>query len=237
MRQVLNIDCQKYMKDCVDNQFDLAIVDPPYFDGPNQPDYYCNRSGNPLPHKNIKWQSPKEWKVPDEDYFTELKRVSKHQIIWGINYYPAFISLVGPGRLIWDKKNDVSTFSKAEIASASMITSVQMFRYLWMGFIQENAAEKEKKIHPTQKPVALYEWVLQNFAKPGYSILDTHLGSGSSAIAAIKLGFDFVGCELDEHYYKKATERISEYEAQGTLFVNEKPQQIAEQMNLFKIGE
>jgi site-specific DNA-methyltransferase (adenine-specific) len=247
-KQILNIDCLEYMKTCKNAEFDLAIVDPPYFEGPNQPDYYNNRSGSSLPWKNKKWNQPKKWSVPGLEYFEELKRVSRNQIIWGINYYPAFISLVGPGRLIWDKKNDVSTFSKAEIASASMISSVQIFRFLWMGFIRENAAAKENKIHPTQKPVALYEWVLDNYSNPSERILDTHLGSGSSAIAAINRGFDFVGCELDEHYYKKALERISEFEAQGNLFSEEarqdkgsretaynKPQpKMAEQMNLLE---
>jgi len=213
------------MKTCKDMEFDLAVADPPYFEGPNQPDYYNNRSGSSLPWKNKKWNQPEKWDVPGLEYFEELKRVSRHQIIWGINYYPTFVSLVGPGRLIWDKKNDVSTFSKAEIASASMITSVQMFRFLWMGFLQENMSAKENKIHPTQKPVALYEWILNKYAKRGDRILDTHLGSGSSAIAAINSGVNFTGCELDEFYYNKALERIEEFEAQGNLFGEEARQE------------
>lgn len=200
--ELLNIDCMEYMKTIEDNAFDLAIVDPPYFEDYGKKNY----TGNDISTTGIKRQTKKilHWSVPDENYFIELFRVSKHQIIWGCNYYAKHIPSVG--RIVWDKKNEASTFSKCELASHSFGVIVDKFTFEWNGMLQGDMKNKEVRIHPTQKPVKLYEWLLSNYAKEGDKILDTHLGSGSSAIAAHYGGFDFVGCELDKDYYKAACE-------------------------------
>lgn len=142
-------------------------------------------------------------------YFKELLRVSKHYIVWGCNYYNFHFA---PGRIVWDKCNQKSSFSDCEIAATDLIDSVRLFPFMWNGMcqgrsvsdgrtMQGNKALNEVRIHPTQKPVALYVWTLQKFAKPGWKILDTHLGSGSSRIAAYGLGFDFWGTEIDKKYF------------------------------------
>lgn len=215
-------DCLDYMKTCSDNQFDLAICDPPYFDGPNKLGYYgasvssvgVNREG---------YKKTKDWDVPGQDYFDELKRVSRHQIIWGINYFN--IKNPGSGRIIWDKVNGESSFSDCEIAYTSCHDSVRMFSYLWNGMLQGknmyegkiqrgNKKLNEKRIHPTQKPVVLYDWLLENYAKPGMEIIDTHLGSGSSCISAHKFGCDLIGCEKTEEYFIAAKNRYNIFSAQ-----------------------
>ena len=207
-------DCMTYMATLPDNAFDLAIVDPPYFESYGKKGY----TGLDISSTGVKRQTSKinEWEVPGIEYFEQCHRISKNQIIWGINYYAKFTESVG--RIIWDKKNDSSSFSKAEIASHSFGLRVDMFRYEWNGMIQEHMKNKEQRIHPTQKPVALYKWLLTNYAKPGQRILDTHLGSGSSAIAAHHFGFEFVGCELDEDYFKASVKRIDAETMQQKLF-------------------
>ena len=209
-----NVDCMIYMSELPDKAFDLAIVDPPYFANYGKeitPGAAISTTGV----KRNRFTS-KHWSVPGREYFDELLRVSAHQIVWGINYYSKFIPHVG--RIVWDKKNDASSFSKAEIASQSFSIGVAMFRHEWNGMLQEDRTNKEQRIHPTQKPVKLYEWLLTNYAKPGQRILDTHLGSGSSAIACNNLGFDMVGCELDADYYTAACNRIEQATAQERLF-------------------
>lgn len=204
------------MKEYPDKYFDLAIVDPPYFDGPNKLGYYgADVSGSKV--KRQKYDIIGEWEVPTQKYYEEVLRVSKHQIIWGINYYHFQNAPVG--RIVWDKnKNKSCTFSDGEIASCSLIETVKFFRYTWDGFIQEDMKNKEVKIHPTQKPVALYKWLLQNYAKEGDLILDTHVGSASSLIACEDMGFEYVGCELDKDYYKQAKERLERFKAQTRMF-------------------
>lgn len=148
------------------------------------------------------------------------------QFKWGCNYFDYHFA---PGRIVWDKCNEGSSFSDCEIAATNCHDSVRLFRYMWNGmmqgksiaegFIQQgNKALNEQRIHPTQKPVALYVWLLQKYAKPGDKILDTHLGSGSSRIAALELGLDFVGYEIDERYYEAQERRFEEYASQGSLF-------------------
>jgi site-specific DNA-methyltransferase (adenine-specific) len=196
--QLLNIDCMEYMATLADNSFDLAICDPPYGIG---------ISGNPFRGK----QQKKEWdnSIPTDEYFKELVRVSKEQIIWGGNYFPLPPS---QGFLIWDKQQP-QDFSSA------------MCEFAWMSFQKPAKIYKlhvvttePNKIHPTQKPVQLYKWILTYYAESGQRILDTHLGSGSSAIAAHKMGFDFVGCELDKDYYEAACKRFKEKTSQTQLF-------------------
>jgi site-specific DNA-methyltransferase (adenine-specific) len=171
LNKIYNMDCMEGMKDFPDNYFELAIVDPPYFSGPNKTPYY--KGGNRKHY--IKYRTIKNWKPADQNYINELKRISKNQIIWGINYYA--IEYLGSGRIIWDKKNDNpgNDFSDCEIAYCNIFDSVRIFRYLWCGFLQENLKKgREIKIHPTQKPVALYRWLLQNYATKGDKSL-THI--------------------------------------------------------------
>ncbi len=154
--------------------------------------------------------------VPGGNYFKELERISKNQIIWGINYYAKHIEATG--RIFWDKDNTGSSFSDGELASCSMIKSVMIFKYRWNGMIQADMKNKEERIHPTQKPVALYKWLLMKYAKPGQRIIDTHLGSGSSAIAAHYFYCDFVGCELNTKFFNSARERFNLQTKQQVLF-------------------
>jgi len=205
------------MKEMPDKYFELAVCDPPYFPETNL--HYHNGgsvSGTGIKRHNYKKSS--SWEVPDNGYYEELCRVSKEQIIWGINHYS--FNNVPPGRIVWDKQRSglIKSFSDGEIASCSMGKAVRIFRYRWEGMLQGNMKEKEQKFHVTQKPVALYEWILKKYAKTGDKILDTHVGSGSSLIACIEHGFDYMGFEIDEHYYKLAQERLDNYKRQTSLF-------------------
>lgn len=207
-----NMDCMEGMKEIPDKYFDLAIVDPPY-GGADAIGLTDNKTNGKQAAKRT------EYKVfdnvaPTEEYFNELKRVSKEQIIWGVNFYKV-LGLEG-GRIVWDKKGTV--FGRAEIAYYSRSKSVQIFEYAWNGMIQGNMKNKEIRTHPTQKPVALYHWLLNNYAKEGDKILDTHVGSASSLIACHDLKFDYLGFELDEDYYNTATERIKKHIAQVDIF-------------------
>lgn len=212
--ELLNADCMEYMATQADNSFDLAIVDPPYFDGPARLGYYGSVKSKTKVHRQS-YNTIAAWDVPKDKYFNDLLRVSKDQIIWGYNYFK--INNLGDGRIIWDKINDASTFSDGEIAYCSKIKTVRFYRYMWNGMLQGDMKNKEHRIHPTQKPVKLYEWLLTNYAKEGDRILDTHLGSGSSAIAAHYFGVDFVGCEIDEDYYKASVKRFEAETAQLDL--------------------
>jgi site-specific DNA-methyltransferase (adenine-specific) len=201
------------MKRYPDKYFDLAIVDPPFFSGPDREGFYDGAKGKPKTF----YKDLNNWSVPKNDYYIELCRVSKEQIIWGINYFN-FIG-VPHGRIVWDKRKNIGcSFSDGEIASCSLINSVRFFRYRWNGMIQENMKKKEIRIHPTQKPVRLYSWILQNYSEPGQKILDTHLGSGSIVIACYDMGFDIVACGIDPVCFSQAERRINEHIVQGELF-------------------
>jgi len=212
--ELLNMDCMEYMKGLDDNAFELAIVDPPYGIGESLGKASRNR------FSAVEY-SRKDWDLepPTAEYFTELKRVSKNQVIWGANH---FISLVPESSsscwIVWDKENGESHFADCELAYTSFKTAVRLFKYRWAGMLQGDMKNKEVRIHPTQKPVKLYNWLLRNYAKEGDKILDTHLGSASSAIAAHYGGFDFVGCELDKDYYESAKERFDRETAQVDMF-------------------
>lgn len=221
-------DCVEYMKTLPDKFFELAIVDPPYFSGPNKANYYRNSIESKTKAPAGIYKTLENWKVPEQEYFDELYRISKHQIIWGINYYEKFVNCAG--RIVWDKENGDSTFSDAEIASCSLIDSVRMFKYMWNGMLQGNMKNKEDRIHPTQKPIALYEWLLTKYAKQGDKIFDSHLGSGSSAIAAKNLGFEFYGTEIDPHYFEAACKRIEQASKQCSLFLPEPMKQVQESL-------
>lgn len=215
-----NMDCMEGMKEFPDKFFDLAIVDPPYFSGPERRGFY-GRKESPIGVKRV-YRKMEFWTVPSEAFFLELQRVSKHQIVWGCNYFNFPFS---SGRIVWDKCNDSSCFSDAEIAFCSLHSSVRMFRFMWNGMnqgksiteghiMQGNKKLNEKRIHPTQKPIALYDWLLQQYAKPGYKILDTHVGSASSLIACKKAGLQYVGFEIDAEAYRTAEERLQEFDTQ-----------------------
>lgn len=224
-------DCMDYMLNCPDKFFDIAIVDPPYgrkeHGGTNRNHAVKQKNGSTLLCRDGGYKK-KDWDnaPPPQSYFVELLRVSKHQIIWGINYHP--VPLYG-GAIVWGKANDGADQSGAEIAYNSLNQRVDIVRYMWRGMMQGesiqngtrqqgNKALNEKRIHPTQKPVKLYEWLLQTYVVPGQRILDTHLGSGSHAVAAHFHGCPFVGIEKDEDYYSDAVSRIKEDTAQTDLF-------------------
>ena len=197
---IYNADCMEIMSRYEDNYFDLAVVDPPYGIG---------ISSNPVrqQHKKKKWDDS----IPQGEYFSELIRVSKNQIIWGGNYFFNYLGNT-QGFLIWDKKqpHDFS-LAMCELAWTSIQKPAKMFR--------ESVLSEKGKIHPTQKPVKLYNWIYKNYAKEGQKILDTHLGSGSNAISAhyAKMG-EFVGCELDADYYEASIKRIHQETRQLELF-------------------
>ena len=218
MIKMLNMDCMEYMKSVPDKYFDLAIVDPPYgigWDGENS--MAENNSKKWSAAKKTGYEK-KEWDSarPTKEYFNALQRVSKNQIIWGGNYFSDLLPPTG-GWIVWEKGvPDDMTLSQGELAYNSTLNSVRIIKLLWAGF---RKCEEERRIHPTQKPIKLYEWLLQNYAKHGDKILDTHLGSGSSAIAAHYFGVaEFVGTELDEDYYKACCERFENATAQEALF-------------------
>jgi site-specific DNA-methyltransferase (adenine-specific) len=197
-----NEDCMIGMARYPDKWFDLAITDPPY----GGDDAIGVQDGNTHVAKRTDYKLF-ENVAPPPEYFEELFRVSKHQIIWGANHYKN-VNLAG-GRLVWDKKGTV--FGRAEEAYLSMTNSVNIVEIVWNGMLQHDMKNKEYRIHPTQKPVALYKWLLTNYAKPGDLILDTHVGSASSLIACHDLGFSAVGFEIDEEYYRISRERLENH--------------------------
>lgn len=220
-----NMDCMQAMRDMPDKYFDIAIVDPPYFSGPERRGYY-GRKVSKTGIERVNHPISNVWTVPGPEYFRELERVSKRYIVFGCNYYDYIFA---PGRIVWDKCNGASTFSDCEIAATNFHDSVRLFRYMWNGMCQGKSIEEgnimqgdkrknEKRIHPTQKPVALYKWLISKYAKNGDKILDTHLGSGSSRIAAYDFGIDFIGYELDSETFERQERRFQEYASQISLW-------------------
>ena len=218
--ELLNCDCMEYMATLPDKAFDLAIVDPPYGIGAADDSRFGIKHNGAAAERKL--YERKEWdsEIPKKDFFDLIFRVAEQQIVWGVNYYPD--SRLTGGRIFWDKCcPERYSKSAGELAYKSKGYGIDYFRSAWHGMIQENMRFKEHRIHPTQKPVKLYEWLLTRYAKPGQRILDTHLGSGSSAIAAHNLGFDFVGMELDKDYYDAACARLKAHQAQSSLFESE----------------
>lgn len=199
-----NGDCLAAMREMADNEFDLAIVDPPYGIGRFH-----------MGDKNNKWQYNWNNAIPEPEYFSELKRVSKEQIIWGANYFNCFSDK--GGAIIWHKDNRHPNMSDCEIASYSRLKKVDYIRIDWSNTDRYNKL-RGSDIHPCQKPVSLYTWLLQKYAKEGDKILDTHLGSGSIAIACHNLGFSLTGYELDSDYFADAKKRLEEHQKQLRLF-------------------
>ncbi len=228
MIELFNIDCMEYMKGLDDNAFNLAIVDPPYGIGESGSNNATRSKafGSRQDKKDtkgtlIKAKKYRTFKGSDREpatieYFEELRRISANRIIWGANHFMQNIGLGSPCWIVWDKLA-AGDFADCELAYTSFNTAVRKFTFRWSGMLQGDMKNKEYRIHPTQKPVKLYEWLLKNYAKKGDRILDTHLGSGSSAIAAHYGGFDFVGCELDEHYYNAAKLRFDDETKQYAL--------------------
>lgn len=209
-----NADCMDIMREMPDKAFDLAIVDPPYglnfgtFNRTNK-DSYGNR------HKANKYVNG-DWDkgIPTDEYWEQLFRITKNQIVWGGNYFP-----LPPcrGFVFWNKKNPVPNFSDGEFAWTSFNKPARCFDFRYYGNIQGNT-NADPKIHPTQKPIELYKWLLVNYAKSGDKILDTHLGSGSICIACDDLGFEMTGIELDPDYYEAARKRLINHQSQQKLF-------------------
>lgn len=218
LNKLYNMDCMDGMKQFPDKYFELAIVDPVYGDV-SLGGYMFGKGGeNKAKRINYNlslWEQPKT----DKTYFEQLFRVSKNQVIWGGNYFITSICKDSQCWIVWDKKHpDGVHFADCELAWTSFNKATRIFRYMWNGMLQEKMGDsKELKIHPTQKPIDLYKWILQNYANEGDKILDTHVGSASSLIACKEMGFDYIGFELDEDYYNKANERMDKRFAQMRL--------------------
>ena len=215
MINIYNKDCLEAIKSMKDNQFDLAIVDPPYGIGE---DGKKNHSRGKLA-KATKY-TPKNWDslAPKKEYFIQLKRISNNVIIWGANHFIENIPNANSSSwIVWDKENGKNDFADCELAYTSFKSAVRKYKFKWNGMLQGDMKNKEQRFHPTQKPVKLYEWLLMNYAKEGDKILDTHLGSGSIAIACHNLGYDLEGYELDKEYYDNALKRIKNHQAQLRL--------------------
>lgn len=218
--ETYNTDCMEYMRQFPDKHFDLAIVDPPYGIGVSGEGKMTSNSRKEYARKN--WDDA----VPPPEYFAELRRVSKNQIIWGANFFDG-VGICGGG-IVWNKlgknigrREPMPNLSDCEIAYCSSRNNVKMFSYTQIGNVVGNDYRvdwNQQRIHPTQKPVALYKWLLSNYAKPGDKILDTHLGSGSSRIAAYDLGFDFYATELDKDYFDAQEKRFQNFKSQLKLF-------------------
>lgn len=214
LNKLYNMDCVEGMKQFPDKYFDLAIVDPPYGINLKGANVYKNKSDSNTVF-NTEWDKS----IPDKAYFEELMRVSKEQIIWGGNH---FLNHLGDCKapIIWDKLNGDSPYADGEMAwtSKGLPRNLKIWKHQWCGAFKDSERGVEK-VHPTQKPVALYKWLLMNYAKSGDKILDTHVGSASSLIACYDMGFDYIGFEIDEEYYNAAQKRIAENKAQVRMIL------------------
>lgn len=240
---VYNQRCEIGMKQFPDKYFKLAPVDPPYFSGPEKRQYYGQKISN-KGVKRIDYPVTETWEIPGDDYFEELFRVSEQQIIWGANYFTFkdiipfktprrneitdFIKKYPTGWIIWDKCNGDSSFNDFELAWTSFNEPTRVYQYMWNGMMQGKSISEghimqgnkklnEKKIHPTQKPVNLYKWLLREYANEGDNILDTHVGSASSRLASYDLGFDFVGFEINPIHFANQEKRYKEHISQQRM--------------------
>jgi site-specific DNA-methyltransferase (adenine-specific) len=200
------IDCMEFLGSVPDKFYSLACVDVPYtdnYDAMKQISVSNNAKAGDYHYSSLTNAKP------TDEYWKELKRVSKNQIVWGANYLIENLTST-PCVIVWDKNNS-GNFADCEIAFATFTTGAKIFKYTWNGMIQQNMKDKEERIHPTQKPVALYDWIFRNYAKPNDTILDTHMGSQSSRISAYKAGLDYTGCELDPEYFEQGNERFNAF--------------------------
>ena len=224
MINIYNQDCMEAMKDMSDNQFDLAIVDPPYGIGA---DIAQNKAAERRKKAKGKNKSGRGWKeyrltnwdkdIPTSKYFKQLFRISKNQIVWGGNYMTEYLK-PSMGWILWDKGQRNFSLADGELAWTSFNKALRIFTMPRVAALQDANNNGGERIHPTQKPVKLYEWLLMKYAKEGDKILDTHLGSGSIAIACHNLGFDLTGYEIDKEYYEAAIKRIEQHKSQIRMF-------------------
>jgi site-specific DNA-methyltransferase (adenine-specific) len=214
--KITNEDNMELMQRYEDNYFDLAIVDPPYGIGESSNDNKSrSKLGKSKDYGNKNWDD----NAPNKEYFKELKRVSKNVIIWGANHFIENIPSANSSCwIVWNKENGENDFADCELAYCSFKSAVRKIDLRWHGMLQHDMKNKEIRIHPTQKPVKLYEWLLMKYAKEGDKILDTHLGSGSIAIACHNLKFDLTACELDTEYYNATMKRLKQHQQQLTMF-------------------
>ena len=208
---VYNIDCMEGMKQYPDKHFDLAVVDPPYGIGAGSKSFK-NRTNK----RAEKFYKDNDWDkcTPEDEYWQELMRVSKNWIVWGGNYFTQYLP---PARcfIVWDKKAGTNSYADCELALTNIDSNARIITKFWLG---AHAQDDDGRIHPTQKPIMVYDFIYQNYAKEGDKILDTHLGSGSSRIAAYRNGFDFVGFEIDKDYFEAQEKRFKTELMQPRLF-------------------
>ena len=202
MIELIHGDCLQAMKQMNHNQFSIAICDPPFGIG-----NFVQSSGNKR-GESVEWNN----EIPSEEYFAELRRISKNRIVFGANYYNCFEGK--HGSIVWIKNQPMPNFSKAVIASCTFHKKIEVYTQTWTNFVAKGRSTK----HPCEMPVDLFCWILNNYAKEEDTILDTHAGSGSLAIACDKMGFDYVGFEKNEEYYLQAKERIKKHQSQLKLF-------------------
>ena len=213
MIKLIQGDCLEYLKSLDDNSIDVVVTDPPYGIGEAAGK---NKSRGKLAisqdYGNKDWDD----KRPSNEIFKEMLRVSKNQVIFGGNY---FSDLLPPSScwLVWDKVNGKSDFADCELAWTSYKTAVRYFKYRWSGMLQGNMSKKEKRVHPTQKPLPLMEWVIKNYTKEGDKILDPFMGSGTTGVACVNFNREFIGVEKEEQFFSAAQKRISSAEAQITF--------------------
>ena len=218
-----HIDNIEFMKTKPDDYYDLAIVDPPYGIGASADSRvggsYTVNMGGVKRKVAAKAYTQKEWdfEKPPIEYWQELKRVSKNQIVWGGNYFIENL-IESSCWVVWNKRNGKNNNADCELAWTSFKTAVRMFSWKWNGMLQQNMKNKDVRIHPTQKPIALYRWLLKNYANPNDKILDTHGGSMTIAKACDMEGFDLDICEIDKEYFDNGVKAFNQYKAQGTLF-------------------
>jgi site-specific DNA-methyltransferase (adenine-specific) len=222
---VHNMDCMDALKYFKDKEFDIAIIDPPY--GIKE-SAHRNISRTKLAKTAMYRVEFWDYDIPSQKYFNELFRVSKHQIIFGINYLIGKVNIpFSSGRIVWDKCNEGTNFSDCELAYCSFHHSTRLFRFMWNGMMQGtpgngsvmqgNKKKNQKRIHPTEKPIDIYKWILRKYAKEGDKILDTHMGSGSIQIACLEAGLSFTGFEIDKHYFDASQKRFELYKQQLSL--------------------
>lgn len=214
-------DCLPIMRQFKDKEFDLAIVDVPYGIGE---DGSKNHTRSMIAtSKNYKAYSGNDLTAPEAEYWNELKRISKNQIVWGANHFISRLPYDSSCWIVWDKDNGENDFADCELAWTSFDTAVRKFKWKWQGMLQQNMKNKQERIHPNEKPIQLYEFCIRNYAKKGDKILDTHFGSGSIALAVDKankldkMNLTLTGIEMDTHYLNLAIERIQQTIKQGTL--------------------
>jgi site-specific DNA-methyltransferase (adenine-specific) len=218
-----NSDNMDVMRSYSDKYFDLAIVDPPY--GIGEDGSKNHTRGKLAISKDYKPYVGNDLNAPEAEYWNELRRISKNQIVWGANHFISKLPFDSSCWIVWDKENGETDFADCELAWTSFNTAVRKFKWKWQGMLQQNMKNKQKRIHPNEKPIQLYEWCIRNYIKQGDKILDTHLGSGSIAIAIDKantldkMNLTFVGIELDTDYFRAAIKRFKTHKQQGVLLL------------------